>query len=361
MSIKTYGSLFAGVGGIDIGLDSADLQCKFQVEWDPNCQQTLAYHWPTVPRWGDISTVNGFDLPQVDVITFGSPCQDLSVAGKRAGLDGDRSSLFFEATRIIKQMKEKTNGEYPKIAIWENVTGALTSNNGDDFETVLKEMVELGSYHLEWAVLDAQYFGVPQRRRRVFVIAILDSSIAKRCGSQILAVGQSSRGSTKKSKTPLKNSSPSTGEGTAGAGPNTSFSTKCELINLEQSERTTAKVVGTLSARDFKGVGNQYVQEHKLIIEPIIGFSHTQGLDPQASLNVWPTLRKEGGGHAVNIDKVVRRLTPIECERLMGWPDNHTLYRADGKTNSDSARYKMCGNGVASPVIKWIADQIKEI
>ena len=361
MNIKTYGSLFAGVGGIDIGLDSAGMQCQFQVEIDENCKQTLSYHWPNVPKYGDIKEVSGYDLPEVDLITFGSPCQDLSVAGKRAGLEAERSGLFYEAIRIIKEMKEKTNGQYPRIAIWENVTGALTSNNGDDFETVLKEMVELGSHHLEWAVLDAQYFGVPQRRRRVFVVAVLNSSIAKRCGSQILAVGQSSRGRIKKSKASFKNSPNSIRGGSAENSSNASHADERIVLEANESDRTTAKVVGTLSARDFKGVGNQYVNEHKLIIENVIGFSHTQGLDPQASLHVWPTLRKEGGGHAVSIDKLVRRLTPVECERLMGWPDNHTLYRADGKINSDSARYKMCGNGVASPVIKWIADQIKDI
>ena len=108
MSIQTYGSLFAGVGGIDIGLDSAGLQCKFQVEWDSNCQQTLEYHWPTVQRWGDICNVNGKDLAPVDLITFGSPCQDLSNAGKKAGLKGSRSNLFFEAIRVIKEMKESS-------------------------------------------------------------------------------------------------------------------------------------------------------------------------------------------------------------------------------------------------------------
>lgn len=319
MLIKTYGSLFAGVGGIDIGLDSAGLNCKFQVEWDLACQQTLGYHWPDVPKWGDISQVNGYDLPLVDLITFGSPCQDLSVAGKRAGLEGEKSNLFFQATRIIREMREKTNGEYPRIAIWENVTGAMSSNNGDDFEAVLKEMAELGSHHLEWAVLDARYFGVPQRRRRVFVISIFDSTIAKRSGSQILSVSKSSSGDYKKSKSSLKEDS------TDATG---SF-----RINNKNTTSTRS----------------------------IIAFSHTQGLDPQASEFVWPTLRSEGNGHAVSIDKSVRRLTPIECERLMGWPDNHTLYRADGKTNSDSMRYKMCGNGVASPVIKWIIEQLLKI
>jgi DNA (cytosine-5)-methyltransferase 1 len=94
---------------------------------------------------------------------------------------------------------------------------------------------------------------------------------------------------------------------------------------------------------------------------PMIAFSHTQGLDPQPSEIASPTLRSNGAGMAALTESVVRRLTPIECERLMGWPDNHTLHRADGKTNSDSTRYKMCGNGVATPVAQWIADQLKEL
>jgi DNA (cytosine-5)-methyltransferase 1 len=195
-----FGSLFAGVGGFDLGLEAAGWECGFQVEWDPHCQQVLAHHWPDVPRWGDVSTVNGADLPAVDVITFGSPCQDLSVAGKRAGLEGSRSGLFFEATRIIREMQHATGGTFPRYAIWENVVGALSSRGGDDFEAVLKEMANLGACHLEWSVLDAQFFGVPQRRRRVFVVAVYDSSIIERGGGQILAVGEGRTRNTTKGK-----------------------------------------------------------------------------------------------------------------------------------------------------------------
>jgi DNA (cytosine-5)-methyltransferase 1 len=442
LSIKTYGSLFAGVGGIDIGLDANDLECLFQVEIDENCLQTLSHHWPDVPKFKDIKDVSGYDLPPVDIITFGSPCQDLSVAGKRAGLDGDRSSLFHEAVRIIKEMREKTNGQYPKWAMWENVVGALSSNGGADFGQVLYEMDEAGACFSEWAVLDAQYFGVPQRRRRVYMLSVFDPAIASRCPNKILPVKESSAGDSKKSvkqgkkaTTEIADCLRSGGEGgrPSSRGENlivedsdnlnsfrmlsmteyaeddksstlksrdyksatdliienhpilldgtrvndvrtyTDGITPCltnrmgtggNTIPMVMDDRVTSEVVGTLNARDFKGVGNQYVQENKLIIESdenIIGFSHTQGLDPQASSVAFPTLRAEGGGHAVQTPQRVRRLTPIECERLMGWPDNHTLYRADGKTNSDSSRYRMCGNGVASPVVKWIIEKIKEI
>jgi DNA (cytosine-5)-methyltransferase 1 len=132
----TFGSLFAGVGGFDLGLEAAGWQCAWQVEWEPNCQQTLGYWWPDLPRWGDVAAVSGRAVPPVDVIVFGSPCQDLSLAGKRAGLEGHRSGLFFEATRIIQEMRDDSAGVFPRLAVWENVPGALTSTNGDDFEAV---------------------------------------------------------------------------------------------------------------------------------------------------------------------------------------------------------------------------------
>lgn len=195
-----FGSLFAGVGGFDLGLEAAGWTCAWQVEWDKHCQQVLGHHWPDVPKWWDVSDVNGTELPPVDVITFGSPCQDLSVAGKRAGLEGSRSNLFFEATRIIKEMRDATRNTFPRWAIWENVPGAFNSRNGDDFEAVIKEMANLGGHHIEWHCVDAQFFGVPQRRRRVFVIACFDSAILNRGGREVLPVGEGRRRNPAKGK-----------------------------------------------------------------------------------------------------------------------------------------------------------------
>ena len=175
----TFGSLFAGVGGFDIGMEAAGWGCAWQVEWDQQCQQVLARHWPDVPRWGDVRDVIGSELPRVDLITFGSPCQDLSVAGKRAGLDGSRSGLFFEAIRIIQEMRDDTNGWYPRFAVWENVVGALSSNHGHDFATALDSLAEIGALDIAWRVLDARWFGVPQRRRRIFVVADFGGELAR--------------------------------------------------------------------------------------------------------------------------------------------------------------------------------------
>lgn len=455
-----YGSLFAGVGGFDIGFDAAGWECGFQVEWDKHCQQVLTHHWPQVPKWWDVSEVNGAELPPVDLITFGSPCQDLSLAGKRAGLEGSRSNLFFEATRIIKEMRDATNGQFPRWAIWENVAGAFSSNGGKDFDAVVQEMVNIGGHHVEWHCLDAQFFGVPQRRRRVFVIACFDPSILSRGGQTLLPVGEGRRRNTstrnkKRQETPLpignsfKTSSstfrmrafgdykdvtdiivestiqtnntigfshtqgldpqPSDetfptlrvgGAGQAvaipiddvreiekhqngsGIGQEGDPAYTLDTMSASGVAYTTADIVGTLAARDFKDVGNQYVEEHKLVVETDIAPTLRSGGDGGVPSSRGEHLVVEAydeyndvlGGevhHALRAgtkqstgvvtDMVVRRLTPVECERLMGWPDNHTLYRADGTTNSDTTRYKMCGNGVASPVAQWIAEHLKPI
>jgi DNA (cytosine-5)-methyltransferase 1 len=286
MNKPTFGSLFAGVGGFDLGFEAAGWKCSFQVEWDKNCQQTLAYHWPDVPRWSDVCDVNGAELPPVDCITFGSPCQDLSVAGKRAGLAGEKSSMFFEAMRIIKEMRNATGNVYPRYIIWENVVGALSSRNGDDFEAVLREMADAGATFIEWAVLDAQFFGVPQRRRRVFVIAGFDSAKADGSGQEILSVSQSGgrhsasrRESGQEFADEIDDSIESDSQqldffaessygtylpgvatlraasGTLGGGSETL------IVDSE------AKVINSLCASDWKGVGNQYVADGKLVIQ----------------------------------------------------------------------------------------------
>ena len=113
----TVGSLFAGVGGFDLGMEQAGFTVLWQAEWDKHCQSVLRRHWPDCALYGDVTDVNGGEIPPVDVITFGSPCQDLSVAGKRAGLDGDRSSMFFQAIRIIKEVRDATEGVFPRVAV----------------------------------------------------------------------------------------------------------------------------------------------------------------------------------------------------------------------------------------------------
>jgi len=157
--------LFTGIGGFDHGFDRAGMECAWQVEIDKHCNAVLEARWPGVRRFGDVSEVGSDSLEDVELICGGFPCQDLSVAGKRAGLGGARSGLFFEAARIVGELR-------PKWVVIENVPGLLSSNKGEDFCIVLETLTELG-YGVAWRVLDSQYFGVAQRRRRVFIVGCL--------------------------------------------------------------------------------------------------------------------------------------------------------------------------------------------
>jgi DNA (cytosine-5)-methyltransferase 1 len=287
-------SLFSGVGGFELGFEKAGFKTVFQCEVDGNAAGVLMRHWPDVPKWIDVTTLSGSTVVGVcaepDCVVFGSPCQDLSVAGRRAGIGGSRSSLFYEAIRVVKEIREVTNGEYPKWVVWENVAGALSSNGGDDFGAVLDEMAGAGAVGIEWAVLDAQYFGVPQRRRRVFVVAGFDSVEWGFRADPLFPVGESVQGNGEK--------------------------------------------------------------------DGYITFYTSQGRQDQYTKRICTSLKTAGVACITGPDIPPRRLTPVECERLMGWPDDHTRWHKSGKEQSDSSRYKQCGNGVAAPVAEWVADKI---
>jgi DNA (cytosine-5)-methyltransferase 1 len=194
--VLTGVSLFAGVGGFDLAMQRNGVKVVATVEIDKKCNEVLAKHFPTAKQFTDVQQVTGKDLldagfdPTRGIITGGFPCQDLSVAGKRAGLAGERSGLFWEIARLV----EETQTEW---FILENVPGLLSSNGGKDFGIVLGEMAQLG-YRVGWRVLDAQYFGVPQRRRRVFIVGNR-SGDAERIG-KVLFERNSVRGNTTQSK-----------------------------------------------------------------------------------------------------------------------------------------------------------------
>jgi len=322
----TFGSLFAGVGGFDLGFEQAGFDCRFQVEWDKHCQQTLAYHWPNTPRWGDVSEVNGADLPPVDVITYGFPCQDLSVAGQRAGLEGGRSGLFFEAIRIITEMREATNGQHPTWAVAENVTGLLNADNGHAMRRCVDELAEAGSLVIEWCLVDAQWFGVPQRRRRVFIASCFNPATARTCPDPLFPIAGISSRNPQPCQQSRKHTATTTPQSTSANSHTLTPFVKSARVRTDETPET-------------------WIENRP---NPTLN-SFDQGDIRTTTLVV----SKSQSAHLT-----LRRLTPIETERLMGWPDDHTLHRADSKTNSDSTRYKMCGNGIVAPVSRWIAKHL---
>lgn len=199
----TLGSLFDGSAGFPLGGLLSGVTPLWASEIEPFPIRVTTKRLPQMKHYGDISKMNGGEIPPVDIITFGSPCQDMSVAGKRDGLGGSRSSLFYEAVRIIKEMRCKTDGRYPRFIVWENVPGAFSSNKGEDFRAVLEEVCKIkdecvsvpkpskwqsagkilgDGYSVAWRQLDAQFWGVPQRRKRIYLVA----DFAGWCAGKIL-------------------------------------------------------------------------------------------------------------------------------------------------------------------------------
>ena len=431
-------SLFAGIGGFDLALERNGIEVVASVEWDKHAQSVLKNRFPNSQIYGDIQEVTGEQLinagfdPRNGIITGGFPCQDLSVAGKRAGLAGNRSGLFWEICRLLDETKTQ-------YFILENVPGLLSSSNGADMGVVISALAQRG-YGLAYRVLDAQHFGVPQRRRRVFIVGSLGDN--GRTPAEILSIAEGrsryleAGGKSRKSSTTAANGSPTT--------------------------------VGTLLARDHKGIDQISVEENKLVLfEQAIPFSPASFASYSQNDDVSATLRAGGGdlgggsetllvfdphrsdgvrlqGETVNtltsmmgtggnnvpmvaypmhgamvgrketagpngsgfldendpsytltassqarhgvviafdsynhttsetnqtlragtdLDKqgtvlqnsMVRRLTPLECERLQGFPDHWTEGQTDGH------RYKQLGNAVAVPVVQWIIERLVKI
>lgn len=207
----TLGSLFSGSGTFEVAGMLSGIVPKWSSEIEPFPIAVTTKRLPFVKHLGDINKINGAEIEPVDIITFGSPCTDLSVAGKRQGLNAERSGLFFQAVRIIKEMRCATNGKYPRFAVWENVAGAFSSGGGEDFRCVLEELCKVKNpdisvpkpakwekageimgkgFSLAYRTVDAQYWGVPQRRMRIYLVADFNGE----CASKILFESESVSG-----------------------------------------------------------------------------------------------------------------------------------------------------------------------
>ena len=381
------GSLFDGSGGFPLGGIIAGLTPVWSSEIEPFPIRVTEKRLPSVRHYGDVSKLNGADLEPVDVITFGSPCQDMSVAGKRAGLDGARSGLFFQAVRIIKEMRAKY--QKPRFIVWENVRGALSSAGGDDFRRVLEEICNVkksdvsvpkpekwnGSglimgddFSVAWRVLDAQYWGVPQRRKRIYLVTDFDGDSA----GKILFESEGVSGHSEKMQAARKDFA-RCAQGSAGETVGVLNDQGGSSISIEDNLSPTLRAETHQHLPIVYGLGS-YNSEGMKSSNPYSGIYRA---DTARTLDI-------------NADWRVRMITPLECARLQGFPDWWT----DGLTDSepsdaevrkwqgifdeycdingkkrktasqvrkwlmteptDAAKYKMWGNGVALPCVVFV-------
>jgi DNA (cytosine-5)-methyltransferase 1 len=349
-------SFFAGIGGFDLGLERAGHECVGQVEIDKNCNKVLNYQYPNVKKFKDISKVNPDELPKADLYVGGFPCQDLSIANtRRKGLHGKRSSLWHEFIRCFEIRK-------PTYIVAENVPGLLSARNGQDMGTVVRSLADRG-YSCEWRVLDSQYFGVPQRRRRVFLVAThIQRHLGGKTYKPILfeqkgLSGYPRKGNEEKSTNPrhIKKSIRKTKSRV------NSYATS--HVSMREGHRVY----------DIKGISppsraghphqilDTFVKKHRASNKDDYENWEKSGLHP--TLSCWDQGDSRAVAVAITKDYKIRRLTPVECERLQGFPSNWTQKGIDEKGNevniAQTARYKQCGNAVTVNVAEWIGKRLK--
>ena len=348
-------SLFTGAGGFDRGFDRAGMTTIGQVENDKHCQTVLERHWPDIPRWGDIHDFTG--RPGIDVLSGGFPCQDYSVAGKRGGLAGDRGALWWQLHRVASECR-------PTWIVGENVPGLLSSNGGQDFHTIVGSLVQLG-YGVCWAVLDSQYFGVAQRRRRLFIVGHSGGEPRP----EVLAISEGLFGYPPPRR--------ETGQGVAAAvaGRSDPSSPIAGTVGSVTGGQRTTDLEGSNPASVVgydEGGGSENWSEADPMGTLAAGSAasrHLAHLVLPFAQNTRDEVRIENDGTHVGAleaqpgmkqrsylatPSTVRRLTVVECARLQGFPDDWNDHL------SDTQRYRQFGNAVTVPVAEWVGRRIME-
>jgi DNA (cytosine-5)-methyltransferase 1 len=370
-----YASVCSGVEAPSLAWEGLGWEAQWFSEIEEFPSEVLSQRFPNTPNLGDMTKLvekEIFHERKINLLVGGTPCQSFSVAGLQRGLDDPRGNLALEFVRLlyIKQ---------PEWFIWENVPNVLSVNGGRDFNSILSAFAKIG-YHLSWRVLDSKFFGVPQKRRRLFVVGHIRDW---RYPAAVLLEPESLQGTSGKSKEKRKDTPTNTrkssffdmrgfgdyGEGSASstlkARDGKDFTDLIvEPYGYSKSHRDSGKVdirftedgkANTLSCGD--GCGNQ----SSLNIVGVV-YNPTQITNPNNRSNPKdgdpsPTLTKHSDPF-LYMRQGVRRLTPLECERLQGFPDNHTDILWKGKPAPPTLRYRAIGNSMAVPVMKWIGSRI---
>ena len=394
-----YGSVCSGIEAASVAWQPLGWKAAFYSEIEKFPRAVLAHRYPDVPLHGDFTTIGADNYGPIDILVGGTPCQSFSIAGLRGGLADDRGNLALEYLRLAERKR-------PRWLVWENVPGVLSSNGGRDFGSILGALAELG-YGFAYRVLDAQYFGVAQRRKRVFVVGYLgdwrraaavlferhslQGNIAPRrekgekvaptvtTGAPFSRTGNESVEC--EAIVPVGYTSTSFGGyhqgvgtiraagGDLGGGSETlCVSQTIAFSSKQQSMKTSDNVANTLGANDYKEP--QAVAYDSTVTGALNTQLGLRGPDVSNSLREGVGIGNVGDpaftlqashGHGVITPSQVRRLTPIECERLQGFPDNYTDIRLNDKQTPDGPRYKAMGNSMAVPVMNWIGRRIQMV
>lgn len=384
-----YLSLFSGIEAASVACDGMGWEAMAFAEIDPFPSAVLAERYPQVPNLGDVTKVNWRSFVKKcgrpDLVVGGSPCQSFSIAGTRTGLEG-ASGLMWEYVRAVREVR-------PEWVLWENVPGALSSSNGEDFRCLLEALDALG-YGLAWRVLDAQFFGVAQRRERVFLVGRLGS----RPPVEVLFEPEGVRWDPTPSREKRKELAAAAGRGPACAGLKYSAGSGASSVGFEvensntltadwhapavfgfaQNTRDEVRIQGDGTVVCIAGATSKAA-----IDRDMCGTLKVGGAPPMVAKTLLVRCGKEGGGKGALVSEdvsltlatvnaqalfpggsSVRRLTPRECERLQGFPDDWTKIPYRGKPADecpDGPRYKAIGNSMAVPVMRWIFKRIEAV
>jgi len=327
--------LFSGIGGFALGFQRAGYQFTehYFSEIDKHAIANYKHNFPHAKYIGDITTIHGGDFTDIDIITFGSPCQDFSLAGRRAGLKGAKSSLIAHAIALIAQLR-------PSIFVWENVKGAFSSNAGADFWAIIQAFANIGGYTIEWQLLNTSWL-LPQNRERIYLVGHL----AGRSIPGVFPFGENDKLLDRKTRE----------KGWRGRNFKTSLARTITARYSKMGSYDTyivPKVAATLTGGGHSGG----LHSDMTVIRQL-----KRGKNKGADLTICPTI-SSNAFQENNLLNGVRRLTEIECERLQGFPDNWTQYGDyNGRIRriSKTQRYKLIGNAVTVDIVELIAKRLK--